>query len=94
MPLPEQKSGTVANIEIKIKEKVAQNCWPILAQFNWPATLNPHMILVLGIELGSNIPAIPNGIEICVIQHPSTGFSYKRWNGAFLEALERARSNG
>lgn len=56
--------------------------------------LNPHMILVLGIELGSNIPAIPNGIEICVIQHPSTGFSYKRWNGAFLEALERARSNG
>jgi hypothetical protein len=29
----------VANIEIKIKEKVAQNCWPILAQFNWPATV-------------------------------------------------------
>ncbi len=38
MPLPEQKPGTVANNEIKIKEKVAQNCWPILAQFNWPAT--------------------------------------------------------
>jgi hypothetical protein len=40
MPLPEQKSGTVANTGIKIKEKVAQNCWPILAQFNWPATGN------------------------------------------------------
>jgi hypothetical protein len=39
MPLPEQKPGTVANIEIKIKEKVAQNGWPILAHFNWPLTL-------------------------------------------------------
>jgi hypothetical protein len=28
----------VANIEIKIKEKVAQNGWPILAHFNWPLT--------------------------------------------------------
>ncbi|MCL7421771.1 MAG: hypothetical protein M8364_12785 [Methylobacter sp.] len=38
MPLPEQKPGTVANTEIKIKEKVAQNCWPILAHSNWPLT--------------------------------------------------------
>jgi hypothetical protein len=39
MPLPEQKPGTVANNEIKIKEKVAQNCWPILAHFSCPITI-------------------------------------------------------
>jgi transposase InsO family protein len=39
MPVPEQKTGTLTNTLEKIKsEKVAQNCWPILAQFNWPLT--------------------------------------------------------
>jgi hypothetical protein len=39
MPIPEQKPGTVAKTLGKIKsEKVAQNYWPILAQFNWPLT--------------------------------------------------------
>jgi hypothetical protein len=39
MPFPEQKPGTLTNTLEKIKsEKVAQNCWPILAQFNWPLT--------------------------------------------------------
>jgi hypothetical protein len=47
MPLPEQKPGTVANIKIKIKEKVAQNWWPILAQFNWPLTPLPSLQCLL-----------------------------------------------
>ncbi len=39
MPHPEQKPGTVTNNLKTIKsEKVAQNCWPFLAQFKWPLT--------------------------------------------------------
>ncbi len=56
--------------------------------------LNPQLMLVLGIELGRNLPAVPSSIEVCVIQHPSTGFSYEKWNRMFLEALERARADG
>jgi hypothetical protein len=56
--------------------------------------LNPQLILVLGIELGRNISAVNGDIEVCVIQHPSTGFSYEKWNGKFYEALERATDNG
>jgi hypothetical protein len=55
--------------------------------------LHPQLILVLGIELGRNIPPVNGGIEVCVIQHPSTGFSYKKWNAKFLEALERVTEN-
>jgi hypothetical protein len=41
MPVPEQKPGTLTNTLEKIKsEKVAQNYWPILAQFNWPLTVH------------------------------------------------------
>ncbi|MBM9536191.1 hypothetical protein [Desulfobulbus alkaliphilus] len=55
--------------------------------------LNPQLILVLGIELGRNIRAVSSDIEVCVIQHPSTGFSYEQWTRRFLEALERARAS-
>ena len=56
--------------------------------------LQPKLILVLGKELGNNLPSVSCDIEMCVIQHPSTGFSYKKWNPVFLEAAERARTNG
>jgi hypothetical protein len=39
MTLPEKNSGTLSDLFVQIKsEKVAQNCWPFLAQFNWPLT--------------------------------------------------------
>jgi hypothetical protein len=55
--------------------------------------LNPKLILVLGKELGNSLPNIPEGIEVCIIQHPSTGFSYEKWNPLFLQAIQRAKEN-
>lgn len=54
--------------------------------------LKPDLVLVLGKELGENIPNLHSDIEICVIQHPSTGFSYEKWNPLFSDALKRIRS--
>lgn len=53
--------------------------------------LSPAVILVLGKELGSHIPSLADHIEVCCIQHPSTGFVYDRWNPLFSEAVERAK---
>jgi hypothetical protein len=50
-------------------------------------TLKPQIILVLGKALGANIPELGPEIKVCVIQHPSTGFSYEKWNPIFEEAL-------
>ncbi|EPN9988755.1 hypothetical protein ACT5BG_003405, partial [Vibrio cholerae] len=50
-------------------------------------TLKPQIILVLGKALGANIPELGPEIKVCVIQHPSTGFSYEKWNPIFAEAL-------
>ena len=58
------------------------------------ASLKPNVILVLGKELIAHLPELPAGIEICGIQHPSTGFDYKKWNPFFSDALQRTRVNG
>jgi hypothetical protein len=50
--------------------------------------LSPDIVLVLGIELRRNMPAISNGITYCEIQHPSAiGFSYDRWQPIVRKAL-------
>jgi hypothetical protein len=54
--------------------------------------LDPNVVLVLGKELGAHLPPIPERIEVCCIQHPSTGFSYAKWNPLFSEAVRRARA--
>ncbi|EJL6763076.1 hypothetical protein NMS83_003770 [Vibrio cholerae] len=51
--------------------------------------LKPDLVLVLGIQLGDVIPRLESNIEVCVIQHPSTGFSYAKWNPIVSEALRR-----
>ncbi len=55
-------------------------------------TLQPKLILVLGKELGNRLPVPAGDIEVCVIQHPSTGFSYEVWNPIFIKALNKAQS--
>jgi uracil-DNA glycosylase len=55
--------------------------------------LKPKVILVLGKELAAHLPPLLAGIEICHIQHPSTGFVYGRWNPLFAEAVKRANKN-
>jgi hypothetical protein len=56
--------------------------------------LDPKVVLVLGKELAGHLPVLPDGIEVCRIQHPSTGFDYRKWNPIFHEAIERAKANG
>lgn len=53
-------------------------------------TIKPQFILVLGKELGAQIPEVEPSIQVCVIQHPSTGFSYEEWNPVFQKALSVA----
>jgi hypothetical protein len=56
--------------------------------------LTPQVILVLGKELSQHLPTILGKVEVCRIQHPSTGFSYAKWNPLFAEAVRRAKANG
>ncbi|MCD9472930.1 hypothetical protein GLP21_19690 [Photobacterium carnosum] len=53
--------------------------------------LKPDLIIVLGKELSYNIPEVD--IDICVIQHPSTGFSYSIWNPKIQESINRVKVN-
>ena len=53
--------------------------------------IKPQVILVLGKELSSHLPEIPEGIEVCRIQHPSTGFVYSKWNPLFAKAVQNSR---
>lgn len=55
--------------------------------------LKPQFILVLGKELGAQIPIVDPSITVCVIQHPSTGFSYEVWNPVFKKALSVANNS-
>ncbi|OOE40875.1 hypothetical protein BZG06_14790 [Salinivibrio kushneri] len=54
--------------------------------------LKPDLVLVLGVELGGAIPSLESNIDVCAIQHPSTGFSYAKWNPVVSEALKRVKS--
>ena len=55
--------------------------------------LSPMVILVLGKELATRIPKLPDDIEVCCIQHPSTGFVYSQWNPLFIQAVQNAKQN-
>ena len=54
--------------------------------------LKPSLVLVLGKGLSKIIPVVSSSSEFCIVQHPSTGFSYKLWGPVFQEALQRAAS--
>jgi len=54
--------------------------------------LRPNVVLALGRELERRMPALPAEIAVCSIQHPSTAFSYARWNPRFADALAVARA--
>lgn len=54
--------------------------------------LSPSVILVLGKELAMHIPKLSENIQICCIQHPSTGFVYEKWNPIFKNSLELAKA--
>lgn len=54
--------------------------------------LKPDVLLVLGKQLANNLPGTPDSIEVCQIQHPSTGFVYSKWNPLFVDAVRRAKN--
>jgi uracil-DNA glycosylase len=47
--------------------------------------LRPQVVLALGRELQRRMPALPADVTVCHIQHPSTAFSYAKWNPRFAE---------
>lgn len=53
--------------------------------------LDPQIVVVLGKELRNNLPPLPENIEICYLDHPSSGgFSYKKNNTLIHSAIETA----
>ncbi len=56
-------------------------------------SLRPQIVLVLGIALGRQLPALPASITTCNVQHPSSSaFSYAKSNPRFAEALALANA--
>lgn len=49
--------------------------------------LQPDLLVILGKELGRNLPPIPNDINVCRVNHPSSGFKYNQWIPIFKESL-------
>lgn len=41
--------------------------------------LKPDLVVVLGKELSRKIPDITDEYEVCVVNHPSSAFSYDKW---------------
>lgn len=51
-------------------------------------SLDPQVLLVLGKELANNLPKLPEGIEVCYLQHPSSGgFAYSKNNYLIQKAI-------
>ncbi|SHO23031.1 Putative uncharacterized protein [Moritella viscosa] len=56
--------------------------------------LDPQIIIVLGMELAENLPKIPEGIEVCFLNHPSSGgYSYAVNNQLVQNSIETVKSN-
>lgn len=57
------------------------------------AELQPQVLVVLGLELATNLPQVPPSIFVCKVPHPSSnGFSYQQWHPDVLSALQSAIS--
>lgn len=53
--------------------------------------LQPHFVVVLGVELQRHLPSIPEYIRSCSIQHPSSqGFRYEASQRSIQAALRTA----
>lgn len=50
--------------------------------------LAPRVVIVLGLELDRNLPALPPSISSCAVQHPSSiGFRYDDWQPKIQTSL-------
>jgi len=56
--------------------------------------LDPQVLVVLGTELANNLPDIPEGIEVCYLNHPSSGgYSYATNNQLVQNSIEAVKRN-
>jgi hypothetical protein len=63
---------------------------PFLLTFS---ELQPQVLVVLGKELRSYLPELPNNVQICKVQHPSSrGFQYQNWQPYIQAALGAAKN--
>lgn len=56
------------------------------------AEVKPHVLLVLGLRLRGNLPALPSELRVCAVPHPSSrGFRYASWQPEVQAALDATR---
>ena len=64
-----------------------QACFPSVV-----GELDPELVVALGSDLYPWIPALPTGIALCGLAHPSSfGFRYARWQPIVQAQLARCR---
>ncbi len=59
------------------------------ALLNVIKNLEPQLIVILGKELNKNLPLLPENIQICRVNHPSSGFKYSKWIPEFQKSLNK-----
>lgn len=53
--------------------------------------LKPDLVVVLGKQLARNLPAAVDGIVLCEVNHPSSGFKYQDHVQSLVDAIEEAK---
>jgi hypothetical protein len=53
--------------------------------------LKPDLGVILGKQLARNLPAPLDGITMCKVNHPSSGFKYKSHVQSLVDAIEEAK---
>lgn len=62
---------------VRPKDAIWKNSEPAFHQVL--QKLKPDLVVVLGKELSWKIPDISDKYEFCVVNHPSSAFSYEKW---------------
>jgi hypothetical protein len=56
--------------------------------------LDPHLLLVLGFKIYSQLPLVPSSVHICYIQHPSSaGFRCSKWHANIAASFAAIAGN-
>lgn len=53
--------------------------------------LEPDLLVVLGKQLAKILPVPVDGITLCKVNYPSSGFTYKDHRQSLMNAIEDAR---
>ena len=53
--------------------------------------LKPDLVVILGKQLARNLPAPLDGITMCKVNHPSSGFKYESHVQSLVDAIDEAK---